>query len=169
MPGICCQHAGPHALRHAQHVTEQQFLADQCRQRDPQCQYVDLLHTGRIGDLVKCRPQHADADRQQNAADCQRCCILITLMTILMIGIGLLATVMRRKQHHEIGNQIRQRMHAIGNQGLRTREYPGDDLHCRQTDIDDHADHGAAAASLEPLLLHACGFLLHACHNNNPF
>jgi hypothetical protein len=44
-------------------------------------------------------------------------------VTILVIVVGLLAAVMARQQHHEIGHQVGERMDAVGNQGLRTGKH----------------------------------------------
>ena len=82
--------------------------------------------------------------RQQEAAEHQRGGVLVTLMAVMVILVRRLLAVMHGKQHHEVGHQVGQGMHAVGDQPLGAGQHAGGHLGERQRDIDDHADPGAA-------------------------
>jgi len=65
-------------------------------------------------------------------------------MSIVVVVVGLLAAVPIGNEHHEIGDQIGQRVDAIRDQGLRVREHADDHLQSGQHQVDDHADPRAA-------------------------
>ena len=144
MPGIGDQQTGFDALGDRQHVAKQRFLGDQRDQRHPQRRHLHLGHAGRRLQLVHGRPQHADPDGQQNRAQRQRGGGFKALVAIGMVGVGLLAGLMARQQHDEVGQQVGQRMHAVGDQALRMRHQAGQDLCAAQAHVDHHADPGAA-------------------------
>jgi hypothetical protein len=107
-------------------------------------------------DLLRSGDQHAQAHGQQQGAQRQGGGRFVTLVTILVIVVGLLAAVMPGQQHHEIRDQVGERMDAVGNQGLRTGEHAGRDLQHHQYDIDHDADQrtdtsGAVARGSSPL------------------
>ena len=63
-------------------------------------------------------PQHAHAHGQQQPAQHQRGRGLKALVAIGVVLVGILAAVVAGEQHHEVGHQVRQRVDAVGNQGL---------------------------------------------------
>ena len=102
--------------------------------------------------LMYCRPQHARADHQQQHTESERSSVLETLMTVGMILIGVFAAVMTRKQHHEIGDQIRERMDTVGDQALRLGHAADHDLDDGQRQIHSHTHPGAAQGGGAALL-----------------
>ena len=72
-------------------------------------------------------------------------------MAIGMIFICIFLAVVTGKQHDKVRDQIRQRVHAVGDQGLRFCKNTDGNLGGRQDNIDHHADPGAFFSSLRAL------------------
>ncbi|OIQ72850.1 hypothetical protein GALL_455210 [mine drainage metagenome] len=99
---------------------------------------------GRILQLAQRRQQHAGANRQQQHAQRQRRAGLEALVAVGVVGVGVFRAVVAGQQHDEVGDQVRQRMNAVGDQALRAREQADRDLHAAQPQVDADADPGAA-------------------------
>ena len=148
MPGVGHQQGRAHALRDREHVAKQQFLRDERGARGPQ---GDGLRGGdRLWpqNLVHPGPEHGGRDRDEQQADHERGRVLVTVMPVMMVLVRGLAAEPVGDQHDEIGKQIRQGMHAVGDQGLRLRERADEDLQIRQAEVHRDADPGAAARGL---------------------
>ena len=102
--------------------------------------------------LEQSGPDHAAADGEQQRAQHQRGSGLEAVMSVGVVGVGLFLRVVAGKQHHKIGHEIGQRVHAVGHQTLRTRQQADHDLRARQQQVDDCADPGAAGGGRCPLL-----------------
>jgi hypothetical protein len=80
---------------------------------------VDSWHRLRLLELQKRRPEHAQADHQQQHAQNQTRSRFEPMMAVRVLGVCFLLAVVAGKEHDEIGNQIRQRVDAVGDQALR--------------------------------------------------
>ena len=94
--------------------------------------------------LARRRPQHADANRQQQGAQYQRGSGLEALVAVGVIGIGVFLAVVTGEQHDKVGDQIRQRVNAVGDQTLRLGDDTDHNLGEGQDQVDADADSGAA-------------------------
>ena len=59
-----------------------------------------------------------------------------------MVGIGLGAGELRREQDEEVGDEVRERMHAVGDERLGLRREPASDLREGEDQIDGGPDEG---------------------------
>ena len=144
VPCVGHQHARLDALGDAEHVAEQQLLGDKGAGGDPESEDVHGLHgLGRF-ELAKGRPEHANADGQEQCAQCQRCRGFETLVAVGMVFIGRLLAVMAGEKYDKIGHQVGQGMNAIGDQALGLGQQAGADLRDGEQQVDADADPGAA-------------------------
>ena len=84
-------------------------------------------------------------DEDQHDPESHRCSGLDALVPVGVIGVGLGAGEPRREQHQQVGDEIRQRMHAVGDQRLRLRGESASDLPGGQDQIDPCTDEGDPA------------------------
>ena len=108
VPGVRHEHARLDAFGDDEHVAEQDLLGRERGESYPQCGEVDPRHALGILELAECRPQHAEADDQQQHAEQQRSRGLEALVPVRVIRVGVLLAGVAREQHAEVGHQVRQ-------------------------------------------------------------
>ena len=69
-------------------------------------------------DLDEGRPQHADANREEQAAKNQRGGGLEALVTERVLFVSFLLAVPVGDEYHEVGNEVRERVDAVGDEAL---------------------------------------------------
>ena len=94
-------------------------------------------------------PQRIDrdsgADDDQHDAECDGRGRLDPFVAVGVIGVRFGARELRCEQHQHVGDEVGQRMHAVGDQRLRLCSEPAADLAEREDEIDRGADEGDAA------------------------
>ena len=119
-------------------------LRDQGSGGDPQRDDVNPLHRIQLFELPQGRPQHADANDQQQCPEHQRGRGFDSLVAVRVAAVGFLLAVMAGKQHDEIRHYVGQRMDVVRDEPLRLGGDPEGDLRRRQQQVGDDADPGAA-------------------------
>jgi hypothetical protein len=90
--------------------------------------------------------QDAGAGAGQQQTEHQRSGGFIAAVSIRVVGIRRFGALAVGHQHEGIGNDVRQRMHGVGNQALRVGDQAHHDLHHGQHNVHADADPGNALA-----------------------
>ena len=94
-------------------------------------------------------PERVDGDPgpdgDQHDAERHRGDGLDPLVSVGMIGIGLGAGEPRREEDEHVGYEVRERVHAVGDERLGLREEPSRDLRKAEDEIDGRPDEGDPA------------------------
>ena len=129
MPGVGHEHARLDALGHRQHVAEQQFLGDAARRprprARPQCTFGTVSGCSSLRNADHSMPRPTASSSAPSTSERGR---LEAVMTVGMVGVGVLLAVVVGEQHDEVRDQVRQRVDAVGDQALRLGQDADGDL-----------------------------------------
>ena len=90
--------------------------------------------------------QHAQADAQQQQAQNQRGGVLVAVVAVVVIVVRRFVAVFAGQQDDEVGDQVGQRVQAVGDQGGGVRKGAHHDLGGGENQVDRDADERADAA-----------------------